>query len=238
MISMRCVSHYINKGGHDVEEEETVVLITSVEKQKRSRYRYNIFLNELFAFSVHEDMLVKHRLLKGEYVNAARIELIITEDEYHKAFMEALRFVGRRPRSRKEIEFKLAEKGYGEDAVSRTIQKLFEQKLIDDEQFANMWTEHRLFTQKKGRRWVQQELQQKGLSKEHIQEALSNIDEEAEFQAAYDTAKKKWSTTKGEPFERKHKLASFMLRRGYPSTMVNTVLKQVTGESLDELDMI
>jgi regulatory protein len=221
-----------------VEEEEIEVLITSVEKQKKSRFRYNIFLNEQFAFSVHEDMIVKYRLLKGEYVNATRIEMIITEDEYHKAFLEALRFIGRRPRSRKEIELKLNEKGYGEEAVNRTIQKLIEQKIIDDEQFANMWTEHRLFSQKKGRRWVQQELQQKGLSKELIQEALANVDEEAEFKAAYDTAKKKWLTTKGEPFERKHKLAAFMLQRGYSSTMVNIVLKQVTGESLDELDMI
>jgi regulatory protein len=104
-----------------VEEEEIDVWITSVEKQKKSRYRYNIFLNEQFAFSVHEDMLVKHRLLKGEYVNATRIEMIIAEDEYHKAFMEALRFVGRRPRSSKEIELKLKEKGYGEEAVTRTI---------------------------------------------------------------------------------------------------------------------
>jgi regulatory protein len=220
-----------------VEAEEIEVLITSVEKQKKSRYRYNIFLNEQFAFSVHEDMIVKYRLLKGEYVNATRIEMIITEDEYHKAFLEAMRFVGRRPRSRKEIELKLKEKGYGEEAVTRTIQKLIEQKIIDDEQFANMWTEHRLFSQMKGRRWVQQELQQKGLPKELIQEALANVDEEAEYEAAYDTAKKKWLTTKGEPFERKHKLANFMLRRGYSSTMVNAVLKKVTGESLDELEM-
>jgi regulatory protein len=219
-----------------VEEEEIDVLITSVEKQKKSRNRYNIFLNEQFAFSVHEDMLVIYRLLKGEYVNATRIEMIITEDEYHKAFLEALRFVGRRPRSRKEIELKLEENGYGEETVTRTIQKLIEQKIIDDEQFANMWTEHRLFSQKKGRRWVQQELQQKGLSKELIQEALANVNKEAEFEAAYDIAKKKWLTTKGEPFERKHKLAAFMLRRGYSNTMVNTVLKQVTGEAY-ELDL-
>ncbi|MEX2462298.1 MAG: RecX family transcriptional regulator [Paenibacillaceae bacterium] len=219
-----------------MEKEEVNVRITSVEKQKKSRYRYNIFLNEQFAFSVHEDLLVKHRLLKGEYVNAARIEEIITEDEYHKAYMDALRFVGHRPRSHKEIEARLKEKGHAEAAVSRTIQKLFEQKIIDDEQFASMWTDHRLFSQKKGRRWVQQELQQKGLSKEHIQEALANVDKEAELEAAYDTAKKKWLTIKGEPFERKHKLASFMLRRGYSSAMVNTVIKRVTGEPMDELD--
>lgn len=221
-----------------METEEIDVLITSIEKQKKSRFRYNIFLNEQFAFSVHEDMLVKHRLLKGQYINAARIEEIITEDEYHKAYMVALRFVGYRPRSRKEIEVRLREKGHAEDAISRTIQKLVEQKIIDEEQFAIMWTEDRLFLQKKGRRLIQQELQQKGLSKEQIQGALANVDEEAELEAAYDTAKKKWLTTKGEPFERKHKLAGFMLRRGYSSTMVNTVLKRVTGESIDELDML
>jgi regulatory protein len=235
MITIGCGSHYIKVG--ECPGVEEVVLITSVEKQKRSRYRYNIYINDLFAFSVHEDMLVKYRLLKGEYVNAARIEAIITEDENHKALMEALRYVGRRPRSSKEIEIKLQEKGYSEEAITITIQKLVEQKIIDDEQFANLWTEHRIFSQKKGRRWVQQELKQKGLSKELINEAMANVDEEAELKAAYDTAKKKWDTIKGEAYERKQKLASFMLRRGYPSSMVSIVIKQVTGEALDELDM-
>ena len=62
-----------------METEEIDVLITSIEKQKKSRFRYNIFLNEQFAFSVHEDMLVKHRLLKGQYINAASC-LLYTSD--------------------------------------------------------------------------------------------------------------------------------------------------------------
>ena len=48
-----------------MEEEEISVDHHQVEKQKQGRYRYNIFLNEEFAFSVHEDILVKHRLIKG-----------------------------------------------------------------------------------------------------------------------------------------------------------------------------
>jgi regulatory protein len=213
-----------------------VELITSVEKQKRSKYRYNIYLNELYAFSVHEDMLVKHRLLKGEYVDAARITAIVTEDEQHKALMEALRFIGRRPRSQKEVKHKLREKGYEDETIQITVQKLIEQKAIDDEQFAALWTEHRIFSQNKGRRWVQQELQQKGLSKEHILGAMANVDEEAEYQAAYDTAKKKWSTLNGESYERTRKLVSFMLRRGYSNQIVSSIIKKLTGESVEELD--
>jgi regulatory protein len=213
-----------------------VELITSVEKQKRNKYRYNIYLNELFAFSVHEDMLVKHRLLKGEYVDAARITAIVTEDEQHKALMEALRFIGRRPRSQKEVIYKLREKGYEDEAIQITVRKLIEQKAIDDEQFAALWTEHRIFSQKKGRRWVQQELQQKGLSKEHILGAMANVDVEAEYQAAYDIAKKKWSTLHGESYDRTRKLVSFMLRRGYSNQIVSSIIKKLTGESVEELD--
>jgi regulatory protein len=221
-----------------MEEILEVVLITAVEKQKKNKHRYNIYLNEQFAFSVHEDMLVKYRLLKGEYVNTQTIETIIIADENHKAYMDGLRFIGRRPRSRKEVVYKLQEKGYSEDAIQHAVAQLTELKAIDDEQFAALWTEHRLFSQNKGRRWVQQELKQKGLSKEHIAEALANVDEEAEFQAAYDTAKKKWQSLQGEPYEKNRKLAAFMLRRGYSSQIVGSVLKLITGDTLDELDAI
>ena len=51
-----------------------MLIITKVEKQKRGKHRYNIYLNEEYAFSVHEDILIKHRLNKGESLHPQEIE--------------------------------------------------------------------------------------------------------------------------------------------------------------------
>lgn len=211
-------------------------LITSVEKQKRRTYRYNIYLNDNYAFSIHEDMLIKYRLLKGEVVNREQLKTIIAEEDRHQAFLAAISYIGRRPRSKKEVARKLKEKGYEEETISTIIQRLVEQKYLDDEQFAKMWTEHRIFSQKKGRRWVQQELSQKGIASDLILSAFSEVTEESEYECAMVIALKKWKVVKGEKMERRRKLAAFLLQRGYTNSMVRNIVKQVTNKSIDDLD--
>lgn len=42
-----------------------MAVITKITRQKRNEERYNIFLNDEYAFSVDESVLVKYRLTKG-----------------------------------------------------------------------------------------------------------------------------------------------------------------------------
>jgi regulatory protein len=210
--------------------------ITQVERQKRHKHRYNIFVNGEFSFAVHEDLLVKYRLLKGETIDDIDLAAIIAEDEKHRAYLDALQMIGRRPRSTKEVKVKLQHKGYEMPMIDQVTAQLQEQGYIDDGQFAKLWTEQRIYSQKKGRRWVQMELSQKGLSKESISEAMGAINSEDELQMATEVARKKWGTESGEEWDKRRRLTAFLLRRGYPNDIVKQAIKQVTGEALDEFE--
>ncbi|GIP36889.1 regulatory protein RecX [Paenibacillus sp. J31TS4] len=216
-----------------MEQEPTPQIVTLVEQQKRNKHRFNIHLNGTYAFSVHEDLLLKHRLFKGAEVEEEGLQAILVEDEKHRAYLEAIRMIGRRPHTGKELREKLKQKGYEEGVISVTIDKLTEQRYVDDRQFASFWTENRIHLQKKGRRWVQQELAQRGVSKEEIQEALSDIDPEMEYGHALELGQKKWKQTKGEARERRNKTGAFLLRRGYPMEIVSRVLREL-GLAPDE----
>lgn len=216
------------------EEQSGTAVITMVEKQKKSKYRYNIYLDDAYAFSVHEDIMLKHRLIKGESIEGKRIREIVRDDEAHQAYLAAIRYIGRRPRSLKEVELHLKQKEYEPDIISDVAGRLKEQNYIDDSQFAKLWSEHRIYSQKKGRRLVEMELAQKGLSGDDIAQALLKIDKHEEFDAAFHIAAKKWRTTGGETFERKRKVAAFLLRRGYTDEMVRQVLKRLAEQGIEE----
>jgi regulatory protein len=209
-------------------------IITKVEQQKKNKRRYNIFIQDEYAFSVHEDIMIKHRLLKGEQLDVDQQAQILQDAERHDAYIKALLIIGRRPNSVKELKNKLAQHGYEESSIQWAIQALQQQKYVNDEDFAKLWTENRVVQQRKGRNLVKQELQQKGISKEHIQEAIGAIDPDEEFQASLQVASKKWSQTKGEPFERRRKTAAFLLRRGYTSSLVSKVIQQISNGSMEE----
>ncbi|MCY9659108.1 RecX family transcriptional regulator [Paenibacillus chondroitinus] len=216
------------------QEEQQISIITLVEKQKRGKHRYNIFLNEEYAFSVHEDILIKHRLVKGESVDLQDIERIIQDEERNNAYMKALRAIGRRPHSSSELKRKLKESGYEPPIIEWVIEKLASQNYLNDEEFAKMWTDSRIISQKKGRNLVRQELQQKGIDKELVKHAMENINQEDEIAGAMKLAQTKWKQTSGEVFDKKRKTAAFLMRRGYTGAVVTKVLGQLSSEPSED----
>ncbi|MEX2105047.1 MAG: recombinase RecX, partial [Bacilli bacterium] len=65
-------------------------IITKISIQKRDKKRYNIFINEDYQFSVHEDVLVRHELRKGMNVSETMIVELRDEEERHRAFLDAI----------------------------------------------------------------------------------------------------------------------------------------------------
>lgn len=220
-------------------EEHQQSIITKVEKQKRWKHRYNIFINEEYAFSVHEDTLIKHRLNKGEAVNHEEIESIMTDEERNSAYLKAVSIIGRRQHSSSEVKRKLKEQGFELPVIEWACEKLVQQNYINDEEFAKMWTDSRIIFQRKGRNLVRQELQQKGINKELVKNAMEAIKPEDELAGAMKLAQTKWKQTKGETFERKRKTAAFLMRRGYTGSMVTQILGRLTsGENEEEFEIV
>jgi regulatory protein len=213
-------------------------IITKVEKQKRSKYRYNLFVNEEYAFSVHEDTMIKHRLFKGEQIDPQRIQQIMQDEEKQKSISKALQMIGRRPHSILEIKRKLKGHGFEPETIDWTLETLKQQNYINDEDFARALMENRVYTQRKGRNYVRQELQQRGVAKEIIQGAMDHIDPEEEYLGALTLAKKKWELTTGTDKDKRRKTLSFLMRRGFSGAVVSKALREVSGGAEDEEDEI
>ncbi|MBC8079172.1 MAG: RecX family transcriptional regulator [Gorillibacterium sp.] len=209
-------------------------LITAVERQKRSRVRYNIYLDDEYAFSIHEDLLVKHRLLKGEIIEGDHLEKLMLEDEKHRAYVDAIRFISIRARSIKEVEQKLTSRGYEPPMITIIVQELLEREYLDDQHFAELWAQERMTLQKKGRKWVEIELKQKGVDQQFITAATGKVAEEDECKYALEAAQKKWKQTSGDTFIRKRKLYEFLLRRGFSPSVVSITVKAIDGIPLEE----
>jgi regulatory protein len=218
-------------------------VITAVERHPKTASRYLIFVDGQYAFTVHEDVLIKHRLLRGEQVEPERLRLVMEDEEQQKAWSGALKQVGRRPRSEKEIRQYLKRKGYLPPLIDRIVQRLKDQRYLDDADFAAQWTEQRIYSQKKGRRLIKQELQLKGVAPATIQQTLNQVPVDEEQRLAFELASKKWKVTSGDVMDKKRKTAAFLMRRGYSAQIVGNVIRKVTetfreeSEGTDDADM-
>ncbi len=158
-------------------------------------------------------------------------------DVYEKLMAASIRFVSYRPRSRKEItDFIVRKLKTGHTTaplvIRKVLERLTELKYVDDVVFASWWVNQRTGRKPKGARVIHQELLQKGIPPEIIDEAIRAVmkDERSEQTLAKAAAEKKLSIWSRLPLpEQKHKLIQYLLRRGFTSEVIRSVVDDMVG---------
>jgi regulatory protein len=203
------------------------MIITSVERQKRKANRYNIYIDEEYAFSVHEDVLIRHGLFKGLQLENDELQELIQREEENKAYHSALHYLKFRSRSKKEMEtYLIRQKGIDVVFVAKVLQRLQKEGYLNDEQFAKDWSHFRI-QQSKGRKYVKAELREKGLTEQQIQSALSGINPDQERESAFKLAKARWNRYAQEDWPAiQRKLGGYLLRQGFTNEVVYSVLQE------------
>lgn len=158
-------------------------------------------------------------------------------DVYEQMIGACIRFVSFRPRSAKEITGFITRKlktGHTTAplVVHKVLERLTELTYVDDVAFASWWVSQRTGRKPKGARVIHQELLQKGILPEIIDEAIrfGMKEERSEEMLAKEAAEKKVGSWSKLPLpERKHKLIQYLTRRGFTSDVIRGVVDGAVG---------
>ncbi len=166
----------------------------------------------------------------------------MTEDDFsqkeilEKLYSYSLRFLGFRPRSRKEIQSYLVKKinkfcNKTQNLVNDVVGKLEKENLVNDEEFVDWWIDQRMEFNPKGKIALKKELCQKGVDKHLIEEKLAKIKSCQLAQAVKRVLEKKIVLYKElDGVALKDRLFKHLLRRGFSSSlalrMVDDFLKK------------
>lgn len=203
-------------------------VITKITQQKKDSERYNIFLDEKYAFSVDEAILVKFGLTKGMTLDDWSIDDMVYEDEIRKAFNRALHYLGFRMRSEHEVKKKLLDAGYGEAVVREAIVKLRNLGFLNDETFSEALLQTQKNASSKGPRAIRQELQKKGIGKELQAQVLESYSEDEQLQIATKLAEKAANANRAiAPAQLKQKIQNALLRKGYSFDIIKQALEGI-----------
>ncbi|MBI2020340.1 RecX family transcriptional regulator [Candidatus Daviesbacteria bacterium] len=217
--------------------------ITSVEPQKKTLrlrsgqgpHRFNIFLDGVFAFGADEDLVVENRLVEGKLLDTSDVEQLLFEAEVGKLMEKMYGLFNIRQRSEREVrnyfrvknlESRIKGKEEISDlAIELVIKKLKQKNLINDEEFAKAWVESR--SRKYGINRIKQELFQKGINREIIEEVTRVESLESSEEVAQQLLEKKMRVWKDLPIlEFKKKAYEFLMRRGFEFEVVKAVVEK------------
>ncbi len=197
--------------------------ITALTAQVKNPDRVNVFIDGTFALGLA--MSVAAGLRTGQEISRSELEKLDLRDEIHRARERVLRLLARRPYSSSEIARYLRRHQIDGEIIQNVIDDLTEAKLIDDDAFAIYWVEQRETFRPRSRLALRQELNQKGVDRETVAEALSEVDE---IDAARRVAQKQAGRWRGLPeTEWRAKLTRYLMRQGYPYDIVSEIVTEV-----------
>ena len=211
-----------------------VRLITDIKLQEKRKDRFSIFLDDEFAFGLHQDVLLKSGIAKGDKLTQDKIDAILKMELTRSAKEKAMRLLAHRARSRKELGDRLRQTGFADELVDSTIADMKRLGLVNDAEFALMFARNRMITKPVGEFLLRRELQQKGIGEADIVKAVAEAyKEKSEYSVAKElAAKNKKKQIKLDEAKARKRVADFLMRRGFRWDLVKDMLEQ--WENLDE----
>ncbi len=202
-------------------------LITDIKLQEKRKDRFSVFLDDEFAFGIHQDVLLKSGIAKGDHLSQAEIDDILAMENRHSAREKAMRLLAHRARSKKEMRERLALSGYSQQTIDDVMSDLQRLQLVDDAAFAVMFARNRMVVKPVGEFLLRRELQQKGIGEADISRAVQEAyREKSEYQAAWELAiKNKKKQMKLDEEKAKKRVSNFLMRRGFHWDLVKDILE-------------
>jgi len=212
--------------------------VTSLEKQAR-RSRYNVFLDGRYAFSLAAEVAGASRVEEGQDLTEEQVQIIKVRDTKFRLENKALRFLGYRARSEKELQNYLTKHLIQEDLPESSAHQVKKELLtkfrrlgyLDDEAFAKaalaegqrkLWGAYR----------IRQDLKQKGVGEEVLAKVLV-VNLEEERQRAQELVAKKAKSYRGlDYWQKRRRLGEYLARRGFSWE----IIKEVVGADFSNLD--
>lgn len=201
--------------------------ITAIECQKNNKNRVNLYVDGEYLLSLYTELVYKYKLNKGQEIDKDKLVDILKQEEYEKAKNKALQVITRTEKSEKKIREKLRN-DFDEAIVEQVVDFLKKYSLIDDERYAERIVSNDLNFKKIGKNRIKQNLYSKGIARDYIESAISEIDREKELENAIYLAEKKILKMKEKDnVTKKNKLYQHLAYKGFDYETINSAIRKV-----------
>jgi len=182
--------------------------------------------------------------LKLNLIDATITQLPVVEEKNKEieaadaAKQVLLRRLSHAPRTRKELAKDLKDKDISDEVANIALDRFEEVGLINDQALASNYVSSQHERKGIGKNAFRQQLRAKGVSDDVALEAISQISDDQEFQAAFALACKKIrSLQKDDAKTQLRKIVGVLARKGYSSNLAFRVAKEVITDLPDGLPL-
>ena len=154
----------------------------------------------------------------------------VVADPYSEAMSIALYALAPRAKSRDELFKQLLKRGVDREIANSVLDSLELQGLLNDLEFAKLWSESRQRSKKLSKRVIAGELRGKGVSQDVIIDVIESIDDETEYQQAFLLAQRKYNSIHHlDPEVVYRRISGLLARKGYGHGICAKIMRELNG---------
>lgn len=187
---------------------------------------YKVILDNGSTLKLYEDVIVKNNLLYKNEISNELLNKINSDNDYSNMYYNSIKYLSNRLRSEKELREYLIKKYPYSNYIEEIIDKLKNNKMIDDYSYAKAYTHDKLLFTSLGPYRIKDELYKNGIDKDIITEVIDNINHKTVYEKALKQIKKLINSSKKKENLR-NKIYSNMVNRGFDASMVIDILNEL-----------
>jgi len=195
--------------------------ITAIKQQVKRADRFSVYIDGKYSFSLGELDLINCGLSIGRELSQQTLGELKDTAEFGGMYDRALSYIMIRPRSEWELREYLKRKKSPAPQTEKILNKLSISGYINDKKFAEAWVNNRRLLKSTSRRRLIQELRQKRVADDVIEQVLSE-DETDEPEVLKQLVAKK---RKQSRYQDDLKLMQYLARQGYNYGDIKTALQ-------------
>lgn len=214
-------------------EAGTIVRLAPVGRSGRT---IEVTIENGWSFTIEPDLVIDFGLAVGVYLDLPSMQALLDADDLIAAKLVATRQLTYRPRSVSELRNTLTQRGFRAITIDAVVERFTELGYLNDEEFARRWIANREQLAPRGKRLLKQELRQKGIGADLVEETLNQADIDDDASAL---ALAKHRLTKMTGLERdaqRRRIAGYLERRGFNYDTVRRVDRQLFRYSVQADD--
>lgn len=203
------------------------MIITKIEEQKKTKNRFNIYIDGEYVFSLGGVDILYFKLSEKAEISQQKFDEIKEFVILEEAKFTACQYTGFKARTKKELEKKMLEK-YSEEITAETIEFMEKYGYINDREFALDYAKEKSHLNGWGKRKIVYQLSLKGISRKDIDNMLESgiLEENSRLMQLIN---KKLKGKKEIDAKEKQKLFAFLARKGYGYDEINSAFSEYTS---------
>lgn len=192
---------------------------------KKGNGNYQILFDNNKKINLSEDIILKYNLLYKKEIDEYLLSDIILENNKYDIYNKCVKYISVRLRSIKEIREYMERKEIDNETIDNIINKLLENKLLDDDIFTKAFINDKLNFTTMGPYRIELELKKHNIDHDIIYKYISMIDKDRLIEKIDKQINKLMKSNKNK-VNLKNKIYNNLLSLGYPGNLIISELNK------------